>query len=119
MRPETTQAAIGDTIEFAFYPLNHSVVRAEYGYPCIPYEMAGPSRKGFFSGFNYVKDVLDNPPTFKVRVNDLEPILFYCSAPGSCIKYGMVGGINLNSNMSIEVQKKLAMDSAFMVSLQS
>jgi plastocyanin len=116
MRPETTQAAIGDTIEFAFYPTNHSVVRAEYGSPCIPYEMMGSSRRGFFSGFNPVKEVMDNPPTFRVRVNDAEPILFYCSAPGSCIKYGMVGGINLNSSMSIDVQRQKAMESDFMVS---
>ena len=29
-RPETIQAAIGDIITFRFYPVNHSVVRADY-----------------------------------------------------------------------------------------
>jgi plastocyanin len=115
MRPETTEAAIGDIVEFDFYPLNHSVVRAEYGFPCIPYEMAGSDKTGFFSGFNSVDRVLDNPPKYSVRINDTEPIFFYCSAPGSCITYGMVGGINLNSSMSIDKQRTLAMDSAYML----
>ncbi|KAJ8117392.1 hypothetical protein OPT61_g1389 [Boeremia exigua] len=115
MRPETTKAAVGDIIEFNFYPVNHSIVRAEYEFPCIPYEMTGSSKQGFFSGFNPVDSVMDNPPRYSVRVNDTEPIFFYCSAPGSCIKYGMVGGINLNSSMSIDKQRTLAMDSAFML----
>lgn len=115
MRPETTEAAIGDIIEFDFYPLNHSIVRAEYGFPCIPYEMTGSNKEGFFSGFHPVDKVLDSPPKYSVRVNDTEPIFFYCSAPGSCITYGMVGGINLNSSMSIDKQRTLAMDSAYML----
>lgn len=115
IRPEVTEAAVGDWIEFDFYPLNHSIVRAEYGFPCIPYEMTGSGKKGFFSGFNPVDKVLDNPPKYRVRVNDTEPIFFYCSAPGSCITYGMVGGINLNSSMSIDKQRTLAMDSAYML----
>lgn len=115
MRPETTEAAVGDFIEFDFYPLNHSIVRAEYGYPCIPYEMTGSGKTGFFSGFNRVDKILDKPPKYTIRVNDTEPIFFYCSAPGSCITYGMVGGINLNSSMSIDKQRTLAMDSSYML----
>jgi hypothetical protein len=77
-KPDVTEAAIGDvysstptllnsntnsphqTIEFRFYPANHSVVRAEYGYPCIPYEMTGSNKTGFFSGFHVVDKVLDD-----------------------------------------------------------
>jgi hypothetical protein len=77
-KPDVTEAAIGDvysstptllnsntnsphqTIEFRFYPANHSVVRAEYGYPCIPYEMTGSNKTGFFSGFHAVDKVLDD-----------------------------------------------------------
>jgi plastocyanin len=117
MRPETIEAAVGDIVEFDFYPLNHSVVRAEYGFPCIPYDMTGSEKTGFFSGFRPVDKVLDNPPKYSVRINDTEPMFYYCSAPGSCITYGMVGGINLNSSMSIDKQRTLAMDSAYMVSL--
>ena len=29
-KPDTIQAAVGDTVEFRFYPTNHSVVRADY-----------------------------------------------------------------------------------------
>ena len=115
MRPETTEAAVGDFVEFDFYPLNHSVVRAEYGFPCIPYEMTGMGKTGFFSGFNPVDKVIDKPPEYTIRVNDTEPIFFYCSAPGSCITYGMVGGINLNSSMSIDKQRTLATDSSYML----
>lgn len=115
MRPGTTEAAVGDIVEFDFYPLNHSIVRAEYGFPCIPYEMTGFGKTGFFSGFHPVDKVLDIPPKYSIRINDTEPIFFYCSAPGSCITYGMVGGINLNSSMSIDKQRTLAMDSTYML----
>ncbi|KAF2035214.1 hypothetical protein EK21DRAFT_84835 [Setomelanomma holmii] len=114
-RPDTTEAAIGDTIEFRFYPANHSIVRAEYGFPCIPYEMTGSNKAGFFSGFNPVDKVLDDPPKYSIRVNTTDPVFFYCSAPGSCITYGMVGSININSSQSIDKQRSLAMDSAYML----
>ncbi len=38
--------------EYQFYPTNHSVIRAEYGYPCIPYEDTGVDKIGFISGFS-------------------------------------------------------------------
>ncbi|KAI2483607.1 hypothetical protein Ptr902_05924 [Pyrenophora tritici-repentis] len=99
-KPDTTVANIGDTIEFDFYPLNHSVVRAEYGFPCIPYEMIGNNKKGFFSGFKPVNAILSSPPTYRIRINDTNPVFFYCSAPGSCLNYGMVGAINPNASTS-------------------
>lgn len=144
IRPEVTTAEVGDvsnptpfqhfpftshlriagaqhlpthqTITFTFYPKNHSIVRAEYGYPCIPYEMTGSSKTGFFSAFQPVDTVLDTPPSYSIVVNDTEPIFVYCSAPGSCITYGMVAAINPNSSTSIDTQRSLAMDSAFMLS---
>jgi hypothetical protein len=103
------------TIEFNFYPANHSVVRAEYGFPCIPYEMTGNDKVGFFSGFNAVDKVLDNPPKYSIKINDTNPIFFYCSAPGSCITYGMVGTINPNASTSISTQRQGARDSAYML----
>lgn len=48
------------TVEFRFYPANHSVVRASYGHPCVPYELIEPGKQGFFSGFNAVDTVLDD-----------------------------------------------------------
>jgi hypothetical protein len=53
-----------------------------------------PGEVGFFSGMQVVDAVLNDPPKYLVRVNDTEPIFFYCSAPGSCIDWQMVGVIN-------------------------
>lgn len=58
--PDVTQAVIGDIIKFQFYPTNHSVVRADYGYPCIPYEMTGTGKVGFSTGFHPVDAILDD-----------------------------------------------------------
>jgi hypothetical protein len=101
--------------EYQFYPQNHSVVRALYGYPCIPYEDTGVDRIGFFSGFMPVDTILPDPPSYTIRVNDTNPIFYYCSAPGSCITYGMVGAINPNGTESVAVQTQLAMNSTFML----
>ena len=103
------------TPEYQFYPTNHSVVRSEYGYPCIPYEDTGVDRIGFFSGFMPVDTILPDPPSYTIRVNDTEPIFYYCSAPGSCITYGMVGVINPNGTESVAVQTQLAKNSTFML----
>ncbi|KAL5117107.1 hypothetical protein ACEQ8H_004932 [Pleosporales sp. CAS-2024a] len=116
MKPDVTQANVGDTVEFRFYPANHSVVRAEYGFPCIPYEMTGNNKQGFFSGFQAVDKVLDDPPKWSLKINDTNPIFFYCSAPGSCITYGMVGAINPNASTPIETQQQKAKNSTYMLS---
>lgn len=89
-----TNVAVGSIIEFNFYPGNHSVVRSAYKFPCIPYEDSGPNRVGFFSGYLDTNVYASDGPKFRVRVNDTEPIFYYCSAPGSCITHGMLGVIN-------------------------
>ena len=33
-------------------------------------------------------------PTWKLTINDTDPIFYYCSAPTSCIESAMVGVIN-------------------------
>src|ERR1700709_894180 len=80
--------------EFQFYPQNHSVARSAWKSPCIPYEYSDLNKQGFFSGFHALAIVMNEPPKFQVRVNDTEPIFFYCSAPGACIEEGMIGVIN-------------------------
>jgi len=45
---------------FRFYPQNHSVARADYMSPCIPYELTGAGRVGFWSGFEPINVVLSN-----------------------------------------------------------
>ena len=46
-------------IEFQFFPPNHSVGRAEYQQPCIPYEDTGENKVGFWSGFYPLSKILD------------------------------------------------------------
>ena len=113
MKFTSTKLTNSGFVEFQFFPPNHSVARAEYGFPCIPYELTGENKVGFFSGFHPVDVILDNnvgphsssalvscakyslkPPTWNLTINDTEPIFYYCSAPGSCINFAMVGVIN-------------------------
>ncbi|KAL9114540.1 MAG: hypothetical protein Q9227_001621 [Pyrenula ochraceoflavens] len=113
--PDVVLAKKGDVIEFDFFPDNHSVVRAEYGYPCIPYEDTGVDKIGFFSGFHPVDTILPDPPKWTLTINDTDPVFYYCSAPGSCINYGMVGVVNPNATHTLAVQKQLARNSSFML----
>lgn len=49
--PNSINARPGDIVSFKFWPGNHSVIRAEYGYPCVPYEdFEGNEGAGFYSG---------------------------------------------------------------------
>jgi len=63
--PNTTYAEPGDIVSFVFYPSNHSVVRAAYGVPCIPYEYTYPGKEGFYSG-HFLVDTVESavgPPS--------------------------------------------------------
>ena len=113
--PDVTLAEVGDVIQFDFYPTNHSVIRAEYGYPCIPYEDTGIDKIGFFSGFQPVDAILNDPPKWYLTINDTDPVFFYCGALGSCINYQMVGVINPNASTSLVTQKQKAKDSTYML----
>lgn len=70
---------------------------------------------GFDSGFKIVDAILPDPPKFTLRINDTDPIFFYCGAPGSCIDWQMVGVINPNASVSLDVQKEYAANSSFML----
>jgi plastocyanin len=49
--PNSINALPGDIVTFKFWPGNHSVIRAEYGLPCVPYEdFDGNEGGGFYSG---------------------------------------------------------------------
>lgn len=49
--PNSINALPGDIVTFKFWPGNHSVIRAEFGYPCIPYEdLEIDDGQGFYSG---------------------------------------------------------------------
>lgn len=108
---------MGDTVEFNFFPTNHSVIRAEYLIPCTPYEMTGRDKigKGLFSDFYPIEAILDEPPRWSLVVNDTDPIFFYCGAEGSCINWQMVGVINPNASTSLEKQRQAAEDASYML----
>ncbi|KAK1996238.1 extracellular serine-rich protein [Colletotrichum falcatum] len=107
--PSKVAANVGDTIEWLFYPDGHSVIRAEFGYPCTPYEYVDIGRQGFYSGNESVKAITNDMPRFRVLVNDTDPIFFYCGAPGSCYKEKMIGVINENSNQTLAQQLEAAL----------
>nr|CDP23324.1 Putative protein of unknown function [Podospora anserina S mat+] len=48
--PKETTANVGDIIKFNFYPGGHRVSRAEFGFPCIPYEYVNGNTEGFWTG---------------------------------------------------------------------
>ncbi|KAF9879151.1 extracellular serine-rich protein [Colletotrichum karsti] len=107
--PSKVTANVGDTIEWIFYPDGHSVIRAEYGFPCTPYEYIDIGRQGFYSGPEPVKAITNDMPRYRVRVNDTDPIFFYCGAPGSCYKEKMIGVINENSTATLDGQLDAAL----------
>ncbi|KAH7027800.1 uncharacterized protein B0I36DRAFT_327954 [Microdochium trichocladiopsis] len=92
-QPDVITARKGDVIHFDFYPRNHSVVRAAFKNPCIPYNLVYPGSDLFFSGPKESQPG-QTPPTWELTVNDTSPTFFYCSAPGSCIDWAMIGVIN-------------------------
>ncbi|KAH6975603.1 hypothetical protein EDB80DRAFT_784020 [Ilyonectria destructans] len=100
--PDETEADIGDIIEYRFYPDAHWVIRGDFENPCIPYEYVQTDRQGFSSGRQPVKAITDDAPRFRVRVNNTEPIFYYCGAPGSCVKYHMMGVVNPSKNQTLD-----------------
>ncbi|KAH9214833.1 Cupredoxin, partial [Leptodontidium sp. 2 PMI_412] len=86
--PDTATAAIGDTVEFHFYPKNHSVTQGDFDSPCG----TGSLTNGFFSG--YVPSASEEAPNvFQITIADTNPIWYYCSQGEHCAS-GMVGVIN-------------------------
>ncbi|KAL1306586.1 hypothetical protein AAFC00_005270 [Neodothiora populina] len=105
--PNNITANVGDIVKFIFYPLNHSVAQAEFGFPCIPRSMMNASVKtSFFSGSYVVPKIVEDLPTWNLTVNDADPIFFYCTAPGGCLDYEMIGSINQTPHQSLASQLK-------------
>ncbi|KPM45995.1 hypothetical protein AK830_g512 [Neonectria ditissima] len=100
--PDEIEADVGDIIEWRFYPTNHWVIRGDFDYPCIPYDYIGTDRTGFSSGSQTVQAITDDGPRFRVRVNNTDPIFFYCGAPGSCVRYHMMGVVNPSKNTTLD-----------------
>ena len=74
--PPSFQAAVGSSVEFVFYPKNHTVTQASFKEPCKPLE------GGFNSGFNPTPG--QPTDTFTITVKDDKPIWFYCGQADHC-----------------------------------
>ncbi|KFY35937.1 hypothetical protein V494_05468 [Pseudogymnoascus sp. VKM F-4513 (FW-928)] len=97
--PWNITAAVGDKVEFHFYPTTHSVAQAAFDKPCEP-----SSDSAFFSGgvttqaatsgkFRRQDSTMGDMKIFTITVNDTKPIWYYCGFPNHC-QGGMVGVIN-------------------------
>jgi plastocyanin len=84
--PNTTTAAVGDTLTFHFYPGRHNVVQGSFDAPC------NFTSDAFYSGF-IAPLVGESDQVFTVTVNDTNPIWYYCSEWMHC-QLGMVGVVN-------------------------
>jgi plastocyanin len=87
--PNNVTAAIGDTVTFKWAPAtgNHTVTQSTRDALCTRKD---PVATSFASG---VKAGAQNP-VFSVKVNDTNPIWFYCAVLTHCVKGGMFGVIN-------------------------
>jgi len=86
--PSSVTAAVGDILEFEFYPGDHSVAQGTFAAPCSQ----GTLTTGFYSGFMQVATG-PGSQVFQVTVKDTNPIWFYCSQVEHC-QSGMAGVVN-------------------------
>ncbi|KAH7313833.1 Cupredoxin [Stachybotrys elegans] len=85
--PPEVQAAVGDVVEFHFYPMAHSVAQSSFDMPCQPLNTTG-----FFSGPVPVQSGMAED-VFRVTVANDRPMWYYCATGRHC-QSGMVGVIN-------------------------
>jgi plastocyanin len=96
--PEVTTAAVGDKIQFQFYPKNHSIAQSSFDSPCNPLAQSATSNTtGFWSGFMPVTAEDPMMPVFTIDVKSTAPTWFYCATGKHC-QAGMVGVINPPAN---------------------
>ena len=82
--PENLTASVGDTINFHFYPRNHSVVQSSFDAPCVPLSSASSGNSEvIYSGFFPVSED-ESEQMFSMVVNTTDPIWLYCSQGTHC-----------------------------------
>jgi len=96
--PNSITAAVGEIVEFHFFPPQHSVAQSSFAAPCTPFS----NGTSFFSG-GMTTSSGENANTFQITINNTAPIWFYCAFPGHC-EAGMAGVINQapSGNKTIE-----------------
>jgi plastocyanin len=90
--PETLIASVGSTIIWTFYPMNHSVVRADVKTPCKHLAL-NPK----YSGFVPVSDT-EHPIDMSMKLESSLPFWYYCGKDDHCGR-GMVG---VNQSVSFQ-----------------
>ncbi|KAL9116958.1 MAG: hypothetical protein Q9187_006511 [Circinaria calcarea] len=90
--PQTIFAPVGATVQFAYYPQNHSVAQSSFESPCAPLD------NGIFSGYVPVS-ANQSLTSFVISINDTNPIYLYCSQMQHC-QAGMVAIINPSATES-------------------
>ncbi|KAK3339963.1 extracellular serine-rich protein [Lasiosphaeria hispida] len=99
--PDTVTAAVGDIIEFNFFPINNSAIMSDFSTPCTPAKVGG-----FNSGF-YATDNGQNKNAFQIVVNTTEPMFIYCGFPSHC-KNGMAAVVNPGNGQTLEAYRLAA-----------
>ncbi|KAM0271913.1 hypothetical protein ACHAQH_008915 [Verticillium albo-atrum] len=89
--PAEVTAAVGDVVEFHFWPMAHSVAQSSFDAPCQPLNTTG-----FFSGPVQVASGMADD-VFSITIEDDTPKWYYCATGQHC-QNGMVGVINAPAN---------------------
>ncbi|KAL5876047.1 hypothetical protein ACKVWM_009924 [Pyricularia oryzae] len=106
--PEDVRAAIGDTIQFQFWPNNHTVTQAIGPQnPCRPMEAVNGAEPPVNSGF--IPGSTDGAPvgTFSMQVKSMDTMYLYCARAPHCA-LGMVMIINPKNDSDVETYRKAA-----------
>ncbi|KAF9270350.1 hypothetical protein L218DRAFT_976198 [Marasmius fiardii PR-910] len=95
--PSHISANPQDVVVFEFQQKNHSIVQSTFDAPCSPKDA------GFKTDFMAVDDNATNFPTWRLTVNDTNPVWVYCrqKSPANHCGAGMVFAIN-----SVETSQK-------------
>ncbi|KAK9470756.1 Cupredoxin [Dipodascopsis tothii] len=90
--PSSITAKVGDYVEFSFYYGTHSIAQSDYSSPCQPLEDTN-NTLGLYSGLVTPDSDSGYAPTYTIRINNTDPIWFYCAEAYHC-QSGMTGVIN-------------------------
>ncbi|KAH0548682.1 hypothetical protein GP486_007774 [Trichoglossum hirsutum] len=101
--PDTMTVPVGDSVEFRFYPMNHSVVQSTFQAPCVP-----SGNSALFSGFMPVSSGVGQNK-FTVKINDTGAIWLYCSQATHC-QMGMAAVINPPTDKTLDSYKRAAVN---------
>lgn len=82
--PAELSTPLTQRTEFLFFPSNHSVIRAEFGYPCYPYELVHPgSDLGFYSGQEIIQAIQNVNTLIRSSIIESSANFYMSSSPRS------------------------------------